>query len=75
MTDEFLRKMDPMYMIIGIMIVGMSIIILVAIFEFSNSFTIEELEALTCPELMKLIKNSDYGVEYHDKWIEKECWK
>lgn len=37
--------------------------------------TPEDLESATCDDLMKLIRNSDYGVEYHNEWIIKECWK
>jgi len=75
-TDEFLRKMDGMYVVVAIMILLLSVLILGTIFEFSNSLTtIESLESATCEELMELIKNSDYGVEYYDKWIEGKCWK
>lgn len=37
--------------------------------------TPEYLESATCKQLMDLTRQSDYGVEYHNEWILKECWK
>jgi len=29
----------------------------------------------TCEQLFEKISNTKYGIEYHNEWIKKECWK
>ncbi len=61
---------------LGIIVIILIIAGVIIYWMISQTFiSTEFLESASCEQLMELIKNSDYGVEYHDKWIEGECWK
>ena len=63
------------YYLLSILII---IIIGSVIMYFSLSTIAEDrqfLELASCDQLMELMNNTDYGIEYQNKWIVKECWK
>lgn len=51
------------------------ILILVPIVLYSIYSSAQELELATCEELTEMINTTKYGIEYHNEWIKKECWK
>jgi len=61
----------------GIMVIVLICVGVVTLFFVLTAISEDRefLESATCEQIMELIRNSDYGVEYNNKWIENECWK
>jgi len=60
-----------------ILVMG-AIMLLIILSGFALSTIAEDrtyLESATCDQLIDLMRQSEYGVEYHNQWILKECWK
>jgi len=61
-----------------ILAIVMVICFAVIVMYFTLSYTEETrqyVKLATCDQLLELMNNTNYGIEYHNQWIIKECWK